>query len=497
MHPLPHHLYRAAQVRELDRLAIEEYGIPAVALMERAGAAAFGVLQWRWPDVRRIAVLCGTGNNGGDGYVLARLARAAGYDVDVFHLGMPRDPRGAAARAADALIASGPPAVAWDRQPLYDYELVIDAIFGTGLDRVVSGVARKAIDAVNAGGVKVLALDVPSGLDADTGHVLGAAIRADITVTFIGLKQGQFTADGLDCCGAVHYSGLEVPNEIFSRVSPSAIRYGMDSLEGLLAPRPRNSHKGQYGHVLLIGGERGMSGAVLLAAEAALRTGAGLVSIATRAEHAALLGIRCPEVMSHGIEDSAGLRGLIERATVVAIGPGLGRSAWARGLLGYVLETRRPLVVDADALNLIAGEPQRRDDWILTPHPGEAGRLLDSTTDEVQRNRFAAVEGLQKRYGGVVVLKGAGTLVCSGDRVIGLCAAGNPGMAAGGMGDVLTGIIAGLVAQRIDLADAACLGALLHAEAGDRAAATSGQRGLIASDLLARLPRLINPQAHR
>lgn len=498
MHPLPHHLYRAAQVRELDRLAIEEYGIPAMALMERAGAAAFGVLQWRWPDVRRIAVLCGTGNNGGDGYVLARLARAAGYGVDVFHLGMPRDPHGASAEAVAALVANGTPVIAWKGQPLSEYELIVDALFGTGLDREVTGAPRMAILAVNACGAKVMALDLPSGLDADTGHVLGAAVRADVTVTFIGLKQGQFTASGLDCCGSVHYSSLDIPAEIFSRVTPASIRYALDNLEGLLAPRSRDSHKGHFGHVLVIGGERGMSGAVQLAAEAALRSGAGLVSIATRPEHAAWVTIRRPELMSHGVEDGADLRELIERATVIAIGPGLGRSAWSRSLLGCVLESRRlPIIVDADALNLLAAESLRRDDWILTPHPGEAGRLLGWTTEDVQRDRFAAVEAMQKRFGGVVVLKGAGTLVCSGDRVIGLCAAGNPGMASGGMGDVLTGIISGLVAQRIDLGDAACLGAMLHAEAGDRAAATSGQRGLIASDLLARLPRLLNPQAHR
>jgi ADP-dependent NAD(P)H-hydrate dehydratase / NAD(P)H-hydrate epimerase len=497
MHPLPHHLYRAAQVRELDRLAIEEHAIPAHELMERAGAAAFGVLQWRWPDLRRIAVLCGAGNNGGDGYVLARLARAAGYAVDVFHLGSPHDTNGAAARAAQALSISGATAVPWDGQALYQYELIVDAIFGTGLDRDVDKHWRKAIDAVNASGAKVLALDVPSGLDADTGQVLGAAIRADVTVTFIGLKQGQFTASGLDCCGTIHYSSLDVPDELFSRVTPAAVRYAMDNLEGLLAPRPRNTHKGQYGHVLIVGGDRGMIGAALLAGEAALRSGAGLVSVATRPEHAALLALARHELMAHGIGDGAALQPLVERATVIAIGPGLGRAAWARDLLAYVLDTRLPLVIDADALNLLAADAQRRHDWILTPHPGEAGRLLGVTTAEVQRDRFTAVAALQERYGGVVVLKGAGTLVCGGDRVIGLCAAGNPGMASGGMGDVLTGVIAALVAQRLALADAACLGALLHAEAGDRAAAAGGQRGLIASDLLLRLPRLINPQVGR
>ncbi len=497
MHPLPHYLYRAAQIRELDRLAIEDYGIPANELMERAGAAAFGVLQWRWPDLRRVAVLCGAGNNGGDGYVLARLAQAAGYSVDVFHLGAPRDAQGPAGHAAAALAAAGIDARAWDGQSLHGFELVIDALFGIGLDRDVEGRARAAIEAINTSGARVLALDLPSGLDADTGHVLGAAVRADVTVTFIGLKQGQFTAAGLDRCGTVHYSGLDVPDELFSRVTPAAVRYALDSLEGLLPPRLRDTHKGHYGHVLVIGGERGMSGAAQLAGEAALRTGAGLVSVATRPEHAALLAIARPELMAHGVDDGAALKPLIERATVIAIGPGLGRGAWARDLLGIVLESRRPLVVDADALNLLAGEPLRRDDWILTPHPGEAGRLLGLDSAQIQRDRFAAVEALQQRYGGVAVLKGAGTLICAGDRAIGVCAAGNPGMAAGGMGDVLTGIIAALVAQRLALADAACLGVQLHAEAGDRAAAGSGQRGLIASDLLVRLPRLINPQLRR
>lgn len=493
MHPLPHNLYRAAQVRELDRLAIEEYGIPAHTLMERAGAAAFGVLQWRWPDARRIAVMCGPGNNGGDGYVLARLAHAAGYTVDVISLGPPHDADGPAGLAAVALRAEGVVASAWDRQGLYQYEVVIDAMLGTGLDREVSADYRKAIDAVNASGAKVLALDVPSGLDADSGNILGAAVRADITVTFIGLKQGMFTASGTVCCGSVHYSGLDVPRELFSRISPAAMRFTMDNLSGLLTPRPRDAHKGHNGHVLVIGGERGMSGAARLAAEAALRSGAGLVSIATRADHAALLSVARPELMSHGIEDVAQLSPLIERASVIAIGPGLGQSFWARSLLNCALESGRPMVVDADALTLLAKEPLRRDDWILTPHPGEAGRLLDMTAVEVQKDRFSAVEALQRRYGGVAVLKGAGSLICAGDRVIGLCAAGNPGMASGGMGDVLTGIIAGLAAQRMSLADAACLGTLLHAESADRAAAVNGERGLIASDLIARLPKLVSP----
>lgn len=497
MHPLPHNLYRAAQVREFDRLAIEDYGIPAGALMERAGAAAFGVLQWRWPDLRRIAVICGAGNNGGDGYVLARLAAAAGYDLAVYQLDRPRDPASPAGKAAAALIASGITPLAYDGQSLHGHEVIVDALLGTGLDRDLGGLWRKAVESVNLSGARVLAIDIPSGLNADTGTIHGAAIRADITVSFIGLKQGQFTAAGPDCCGSIHYSSLDVPAGLFSRVSPAAIRFAMDSMSGLLAPRPRDTHKGHYGHVLVIGGDRGMSGAAQLAAEAALRCGAGLVSIATRRDHAALLSCVRPELMAHGVDGAADLEPLLARATVIAIGPGLGQGAWSRELLSAALASGLPLVVDADALNLLAVEPRRRDDWILTPHPGEAGRLLGKTAIEVQHDRFAMVQALQRRYGGVAVLKGAGSLICADDRAIGLCAAGNPGMASGGMGDVLTGIIAGLVAQRMSLADAACLGTLLHGECADRAAAGSGQRGLIASDLLSRLPKLVNPQLLR
>ncbi len=257
-------------------------------------------------------------------------------------------------------------------------------------------------------------------------------------------------------------------------------------------PRPRASHKGDYGHVLVVGGDHGLAGAARLAGEAAARTGSGLVSVATRLAHAVIMTAACPELMCHGVECARDLRPLLQRASVVAIGPGLGQSAWAREVLAAVLQTRLPLVVDADALNLLAQDPIQRDHWILTPHPGEAARLLSITTEQIQAHRPHAAQALQQRYGGVCVLKGMGSLVCTSESIA-ICEVGNPGMASGGMGDILTGIIAGLLAQGLRLADAACAGVYIHAKAGDRAA-QKGERGLLASDLMPHLREIVNCQ---
>ena len=274
-------------------------------------------------------------------------------------------------------------------------------------------------------------------------------------------------------------------------MTPSTVLLTDCMLHAWLPPRSRASHKGDYGHVLVVGGDHGMAGAVRLAGEAAARTGSGLVSIATCLVHAAAIAAARPELMCHGVECARDLRPLLQRASVVAIGPGLGQSAWARDMLAAVLQTHLPLVVDADALNLLAQEPTRRDDWILTPHPGEAARLLGITTEQIQADRLHAVQTLQQRYGGVCVLKGAGSLVCAPESIA-LCEVGNPGMASGGMGDVLTGIIAALLAQGLSLVDAACAGVYIHAKAGDRAA-QDGERGLLASDLMPYLRPLVNP----
>ena len=491
---LPHALYRAAQVRELDRITIEEYGIPGATLMERAGAAAFALIRERWPRLRHLSVLCGIGNNGGDGYVVARLAREQGLEVSLLQLGDPARLRGDALMAAERFREEGGRVEGFQGLPRQT-ELVVDGVFGTGLEREVAGKWREALEQVNRSRVPVLALDIPSGLHSDSGQILGVAIRADATISFIGLKQGMFTGQGPACCGDVRFHALEVPAVIYSREILSARRLDWAQQATLLEPRSRSAHKGEFGHLLVVGGDLGFSGACRLAGEAAARVGAGLVTVATRPEHAPFLNLNRPELMCRGVERGSDLGPLLERATVVAIGPGLGQSPWGRTLLGRVLESRLPLVVDADALNLIAAEPVSRDDWILTPHPGEAARLLGCSAAEVEADRFEAVARLQSRYGGTVVLKGAGTLIRdASSRPPGVCSDGNPGMASGGMGDVLTGVLGGLLAQGLDGAGAACLGVCLHAAAGDRAA-RDGERGLLASDLMPELRRLLGGAA--
>ncbi len=491
MRPLPYELYRAAEVRELDRIAIEEFSIAGIELMTRAGAAAFAVLRARWPAVKRITVVCGGGNNGGDGFVIARLGHAAGFHVSVSMLAAVDSLKGDAKSAYELMAAAGVEVVAAASLSLGQTDLIVDALLGTGLDREVMGRWHDMINTLNAASVPVFAIDIPSGLNADNGTVMGIAIRAEATISFIGLKQGMLTAAGPDYCGEILFDDLQLPQAAYKKVMPAARRIDPHQLSMLLPRRARAAHKGDCGHVLVVGGAPGMSGAVRMAGEAALRSGAGLVTIATAPEHAALLNLTRPELMVYAVDGAAALRPLLQQADVIVVGPGLSTSAWGMALLDAVLVCDAPLVVDADALNLLAMEPHMRDDWVLTPHPGEAARLLNLTTAEVQADRFFAADALQRKYGGVVVLKGCGSLMVDQDGTVSLCDAGNPGMASGGMGDLLTGVIAALVAQRLSLTDAATLGVWLHASAADRAA-MAGERGLLASDLIPHLRKLVN-----
>lgn len=491
---LPHALYRAEQVRGFDRCAIEDHGIPGEVLMERAGAAALRLLRERWPEAADITLLCGVGNNGGDGYVVARLALAAGMAVRVLQLGDPRKVRGDALTMLRRCRGAGVEPLPFQGLPRRT-DVIVDAVLGTGLEREVSGAWAEALAAVNRHPAPVLAIDIPSGLHSDTGRVLGAAVEADATISFIGLKQGLFTGRGADCRGEVRFDALGVPAAIYSREPVSARRIDWRQQTTLLQPRRRSAHKGDFGHVLVLGGAPGYAGAALMAAEAALRCGAGLVSLATHPRHADLMSPVRPELMCRGVDSAADLQPLLERATVVAVGPGLGRSDWARALLERVLECGPPLVVDADALNLLAGTGRRRDNWVLTPHPGEAGRLLGVATAEIQRDRFAAVRRLLRAYGGTLVLKGAGTLVQGfSGRPPAVCSDGNPGMAGGGMGDLLSGLVAGCIAHGLEPEDAACMAVCLHGAAGDAAAAAGGERGLLATDLLPWFRTLLNPE---
>jgi NAD(P)H-hydrate epimerase len=336
-------------------------------------------------------------------------------------------------------------------------------------------------------------VDIPSGLHADTGLVLGRAVHATLTVTFIGRKLGCYVGAGPARVGRIVFDSLEVPRVVYEGIVPLARRLDESVVAQALPPRARTAHKGSNGHVLVIGGAAGMGGAVRLAGEAALRAGAGLVTVAAHPHSLGMAALR-PELMSLALDSARDLGAMLERASVVALGPGLGQSSWAVEILEAVLAAGKPLVLDADALNLLARHPGARADWVLTPHPGEAARLLGISVDDVQSDRLAAVSPLSARYGGTVVLKGAGTLVSTQGEVPWLCDRGNPGMAVAGMGDVLTGVIAGIAAQCGDLALAARAGVFVHAAAGDRDAAGGGERGMTAGDVIAGLRDCVNPR---
>lgn len=487
-------VYDPEQVRALDRIAIGELGIPGGELMARAGRFAFETARQRFPAARRWLVLCGAGNNAGDGYVVARLARAEGLAVTVAALSDPQRLQGDAATAWADFQRAGGDVVPFTDDLCRHTDLIVDALLGTGLARPLEGAWLAAVRSVNAAPVPVIAVDIPSGLCGRTGQELGSAVHADVTVTFIGRKLGLYLGAGPECCGTILFSALGLPLDQLVRVKPRLRLFDAADHAAALPARRRSAHKGDFGHVLVIGGNHGMGGAARLAGEAALRAGAGLVSVATRPENVAAVTAIRPELMCHAVHAPDDIGPLLERATVVAVGPGLGRDAWAGALLRFVLQRPQVLVVDADALNLLAEAPRHRDDWILTPHPGEAGRLLGVSTTALQADRLAALEQLSARYGGVALLKGRGTLVGTAGNLPYLIDAGNPGMASAGMGDVLTGIVAGLAAQAAprDLLAAAACAAYVHARAAD-AAAVDGERGLVATDLLGQLRPWLNP----
>ncbi|HYG06012.1 MAG TPA: NAD(P)H-hydrate dehydratase [Stenotrophomonas sp.] len=484
-------LHDTASARMIDAQATQLLGGDPYVLMQRAGLAAWELLQQRWPQARRIIVACGTGNNGGDGYVLARLAQLGGRQVQVVHAEGRGPASELAQRACTDYLARGGQVALFPCE-LGAADVIVDALFGIGLNRPPEAADAALIEAINHSGVPVLALDVPSGVDAEHGARPGVAVNATVTLQFIVAHLGLHTGDALEHVGERVLATLDVPPAAFDALVPRAESWAAQALHENLRPRRRNTHKGESGHVLCIGGNEGSGGAIMLSAEAALRSGAGLVAVATRTRHVAPLLARCPEVMARAVEDGAALPPLLRQADVVAIGPGLGQDDWARALWQMAAAHAGAKVFDADALNLLAAAPQRFDtDTVLTPHPGEAARLLGLSIAQIQRDRLAAAQALAARFGAVVVLKGAGTVIAAPARTPRFIDAGNPGMAVGGMGDLLTGVIASLRAQGHDAFEAATLGALLHAAAGDKAA-VEGERGLLPTDLLPWLRRLAN-----
>jgi NAD(P)H-hydrate epimerase len=487
---LPDSLYTAEQVRALDRIAIESRGISGLTLMRRAAEACVDTLIERWGEAKTVNVYCGSGNNAGDGYIVAGLLAEKKLDTKAIVVGDVNKLSADATAAYDFCKASAAKIVSVSEvEEIGDgIDVIVDALLGTGAEGEVRSSYRQVIESINASGTPVLAVDIPAGLSADTGGVLGIAIRADVTVTFIALKQGLFTLDGPDHVGDLEFSSLGVPEDIYAEVESNCDRLGFGNLIKKFGRRRRNSHKNDFGHVLVAGGDVGMGGAVAMAAEAALRAGAGLVSVATHPEHTALVMSRRPELMVYGVRNEGELDSLLEKATVLVLGPGLGKSDWSDLVFEKVISSDLPSVVDADGLNHLAGKSISKGNWILTPHPGEAKRLLKGKTPD---DRFAIVRSIQRQYGGVVVLKGVGSLLQSESRTS-LCPYGNPGMSTAGMGDVLSGVIGGLLAQGCNPSFAAQLGVVVHALAADQNVETSGIRGLIATDLLPGIRRLLN-----
>ncbi len=500
MHPgklIEKQLYAAEQVRAIDRYAIDRLGVPGIVLMKRAAQALLSRAQQCWPDVERLVVFCGGGNNGGDGYLFAGLAKARQLNVVLVAGSDPERLRGDARLAMDFAVQSGVTIVpAANRPELTESDLVVDALLGTGLQDEVRADTAQLIRAINESPAAVLAADIPSGLNSDTGQIMGLAVQAEQTVTFVGLKAGLLTGAGRACCGEIVFAGLGIDAAAYQQPARARL-LDWPELQASLPRRAADAHKGRHGHVLIIGGDSGLGGAVLMAGRAAMRCGAGLVSIATRAEHVSACLATQPELMVRAVDGMNDLQPLLQSASCIVIGPGLGQSSWGEQLLYCVLREAgdRPLVVDADALNLLAArrwtDRLGQLNAVCTPHPGEAARLLNTRTNTIQYDRFAAVAELATKLSACVLLKGSGTLIAGAGETT-LCPYGNPGMASGGMGDVLSGVIAALCAQGLTVQQAAQVGACAHAIAADRLAAEFGPLGMAATDLIAVIRGLLN-----
>jgi NAD(P)H-hydrate epimerase len=506
-------VFTADEMRAVDRRAIGELGIPGATLMENAGRGAADCIQAALADLGlprrgvRVAVVCGKGGNGGDGFVAARWLRRAGHRVEVFLLAAPEEVRGDAALKLRQLERGGMRARRVDdaatlARPLAAAQLVVDAILGTGARGAPEALAAAAIERINASGRPVVALDVPSGLSADTGVATGPVVRAVLTPTFAGVKRGLVEGIGPTLAGRVVVVDIGVPRADAERGVATFLLEAADVARHF-PPRPREHHKGSYGHLLVVAGSVGKTGAAALAARGALRAGAGLVTVATAASAQPVIASLLLEAMSQPLAETGAhtvalkardvLGELAERRDAVTLGPGLGlddeTQALARSL---VFECPRPMVVDADALTALAGHLDRLRGVpaarCLTPHPGEMARMLGASVADVQRDRVATVRQFATTWATPVVLKGATSAIGLPDGRVLLNPTGNPGMASGGTGDVLAGVLGAFLARGLDAAAALGAGVYLHGLAGDVAAGRVGEESLIAGDVIEALP---------
>ena len=488
---IPHTIWSADDLRRAEIEAADALGLTLYELMLRAGEAAFTLAREVYPSSRNWLILCGHGNNGGDGYVVARLAQAAGITVTLLALESDKALPEEAAEAREAWLNAGglihAAAVDWPE----GVDLIVDALLGTGLTSAPREEVSSLIALANKHAAPVISLDIPSGLLAQTGATPGSVIHASHTITFIALKPGLLTGKARDVTGVLHHHALGLESWLDAQ-STAIQRIDASQLANWLPPRRPTSHKGDHGKLVIIGGDHGTAGAVRMAGEAALRAGAGLVRVLTRQENIGPIITARPELMVHELTPQS-LEESLEWADVVVIGPGLGQQAWGKQALRKVESCRKPMLWDADALNILAINPDKRHNRVLTPHPGEAARLLNCSVAEIESDRLLSAQRLVKRYGGVAVLKGAGTVIADEAHGFALVDAGNAGMATGGMGDVLSGIIGALLGQHLTPYDAACAGCVAHGAAADVLAARSGTRGMLATDLFFTLQRVVNP----
>ncbi len=493
--PSARYLYTGAEVRQLDQRVMAS-STPGIVLMKRAGRAALNWLQEACPEIPQISVYAGAGNNAGDGYIVAALAAARNIPVVIIQVGDVAKLTGDAKTAWEFAEQAGVKTQALGAIPAEG--VIVDALLGIGVRGEVRGDYRIAIEQINSAALPVMSLDLPSGLCADTGTALGVCVKATITMTFIAYKRGLFTAKGPAAVGVLCCDDLAVPERVFESQTAAVELLSLEEMQVWLPKRALDAHKGHFGHVMVIGGDTGGGGAALMAAEGAARSGAGLVSLATRPEHVSASLTRCPEVMAVGVISGQEVEPWLQRPTVLVVGPGLGQSAWGEQMLQQALNTGLPLVLDADALNLLASKKialtvAQKAHCILTPHPGEAARLLSCSVGDIQNDRFSAIAKIQAGICGTVILKGAGSLVGSvhSDK-LNIISAGNPGMASGGMGDVLSGLVGALLAQGLNAVQAANLGASVHAHAADLAVLAHGQKSLLATDLLPHIGALLD-----
>jgi len=497
------HLMLPRQVQRLEKKIVASRGLGTYVLMERAGHVLFSWFQHIEQQLqraacRRLVIMAGSGNNGGDGYLLARLAIHKGYQVQVYAAKPPR-PGVDAFLAYIKYLAVGGSIEPIDEYQPNDKDYVVDALVGSGLQgplRESEALFVVKIDSARALGCPVLAVDIPSGLEGENGSTVGKCVEADYCLTFIAIKPGLLSGYGPNKTGQLYFAPL-IGDNLAERQSikdeqPIANRITFQAMAELIRQRPPVCHKGDFGHVVIIGGAQGMGGAAIMAAEAAMRSGCGWVSLITHKEHATAMLTRCPEVMTLGLDDEgipASVGALLERATAIVVGPGLGAGAWGKELSELAFKYNKPMVIDADGLRYL---PSRREEaTLITPHPGEAARLLCLSTEQIIAQRFQSAKTLTQQFNCITLLKGRGSTLVSPDGEVGVLDEGSPAMAVAGMGDVLAGLLGSLLAQGYDGWDAMRLGAALHGRAGEMAG-ECGVVGTRATELCHEIRLLMN-----